>query len=233
MCVSHGISCYQVVTSCFLSTNRGNRVLMWLARAQQWPGSRCAGDRWLVFALLSLGGCWPLLKATRQRLKWATGSSQEAPKHRLTLRVPRRAFPPFFCLPQVSLMLSVEGNWGRSASLLPCISAPVLQDNPEAEKRDPQELVGKYWGASRASSEPRPEQLASGHAGPTCLPHLSRGLWHFLRCLGKTPRKQFFFDSHIHGVSHWSLVSCQCCQEGFRAPPAGTRPLCDPSFSLC
>ena len=80
-------------------------------------------------------------------------------------------------------------------------------------------------------SEPHPEptgfqprrRLLSASAKATvllqaCVFRLSQGLWHFLRCLDKTPREKFFFDNQIHGAFHWALVICQCCQEGFRAP---------------
>lgn len=62
---------------------------------------------------------------------------------------------------------------------------------------------------------------------------LSQGLRHFLRCLSKTPREQFFFENHIHGAFHWALVSCQCFQDGFRAPFSWVLvPLC-PRLVLC
>lgn len=44
----------------------------------------------------------------------------------------------------------------RSPGSPPGISVSLLQDNPEVEKRDPQELVGKY--PRGPISEPCPEQ---------------------------------------------------------------------------
>lgn len=53
----------------------------------------------------------------------------------------------------------MESDFGSEMPCLPpCIFGSVLQDNPEVEKRDPQELVGKYGNAVRAHSEPWPKR---------------------------------------------------------------------------
>ena len=88
-----------------------------------------------------------------------------------------------------------------------CLCFPFsLQDNPEVEKRDPQELVGEYPGVEGArgrSLSLTQSQVASlcFHRGSSSAMNLSldsdsQGLWHFLRRLGETPREQFFW-SHL------------------------------------
>ena len=105
-----------------------------------------------------------------------------------------------------------------------CLCFPLsLQDNPEVEKRDPQELVGEYPGVEGArgrSLSLTQSQVASlcFHRGSSSAMNLSldsdsQGLWHFLRRLGETPREQFF-ENCIYGAFQGALVSCQCRQEG-------------------
>lgn len=106
-----------------------------------------------------------------------------------------------------------------------------MQDNPEVEKRDPQELVGEYPGAGGGEPHAEPtgfqprRWLLSASAKAAAL-LLSQGLWHFLRRLGKTPREQFFFDRFTERFTGlWSVASVVRRDSG--PPSAGS------SFPLC
>lgn len=146
--------------------------------------------------------------------------------------------PPFLLPKKILSGVSKESDSGSGAPhLLLVFFFFLLQDNPEVEKRDPQELVGEYPGVEGTRgqvSEPHPEPAgfqprrwllsaaaeAAAQLLSLSLDSNSQGLWHFLRCLGETPREQFF-ENRIYGASHGALVTCQCRQRGTRAPLAG------------
>ena len=77
--------------------------------------------------------------------------------------------PPFLLPKKILSGVSKESDSGSGAPhLLLVFFFFLLQDNPEVEKRDPQELVGEYPGVEGTrgrSLSLTQSQLASSHAG--------------------------------------------------------------------
>lgn len=195
------------------------------------PRGRAAGSVWvdrhgrLAIALLRVGVYQTLLEAVEECLKrrvqhpaavreeaegcLGASGSQEVPKASVYPQASLWCFHLFSFLKNREWSREESGRV-RNPCLPPCVSVSLLQDNPEIEKRDPQELVGEYpaGGLGGTFLSLAQSKRASSHTGPaaarcTRLLGLSRGscsarslvssgsqgLGHFLSGLGKTPRE--------------------------------------------
>lgn len=158
------------------------------------------GGHWLALVLRrgGIGACWRpgggaeagdgSIPAALMKEEGGQGSPKPLPPASLTLRMPSPFFLPLY--PEWCLR---KAAWGRSqAHSCVCLS---LQDDPEVEKRDPQELVGKFPGSSGHVSEP----CRGLRARPLCCdPGLSSSLsgpLAFPTCPGETPRTILLWKS--------------------------------------